>query len=195
MIEKAEQLARRWMPGLRQGPAKRKAWEHPQDLVHLLTREMNFIEVPAEEQAKRVAIAWLHDVLEDGRKENGKPVAVYDLFDEGIDQEVIDDVVGLSHRVFEAPNGSVLEPKEKYLARLKEQSPRAKLVKCVDRICNLREGKDDFKTKRWIRYVGETYYFIFPLTADLPTLECDFLRIELIKAVEARVIGEAAYFG
>lgn len=187
MIEKAQQLARRWMPGLRQGPAKRKAWEHPQDLVHLLTREMNFIEVPAEEQAKRVAIAWLHDILEDGKKEDGSGVVVADLDAEGIPTEVIDDVLSLTAM------GD--EPKSEYLASLKHASTRAKLVKCIDRVCNLREGKEAFKVRRWIRYVGETYYFIFPLAEDLPSLERNFLRIELIKAVEARVLGGAPHFG
>jgi (p)ppGpp synthase/HD superfamily hydrolase len=185
MIEKAEQLARRWMPGLRQGPAKRKAWEHPQDLVSLLTKEMDFIETPAEEQEKRVAVAWLHDILEDGKKEDGTTVSVQDLCDEGIRPQVIADVLALTNE----------GPKDAYLAQLKAKSPRAKLVKCVDRICNLREGKDAFKTKRWIRYVGETYYFIFPLTEGLPPLERNFLRQELIKAVEARQLGAAPYFG
>lgn len=187
MIEKAEQLARRWMPGLRQGPAKRKAWEHPQDLVNLLTKEMDFIETPAEEQERRIAVAWLHDILEDGKKEGGSSVVVADLEAEGVPTEVIDDVLYLTAM------GN--KPKSEYLASLKHASTRAKLVKCVDRICNLREGKDAFKTKRWIRYVGETYYFIFPLAEELSTLERNFLRIELIKAVEARVLGGAPHFG
>lgn len=175
------------MPGLRQGPAKRKAWEHPQDLVNFLTKEMDFIETPAEEQEKRIAVAWLHDILEDGKKEDGSGVVVADLEAEGIPTEVIDDVLSLTAM------GN--EPKSEYLASLKHASPRAKLVKCIDRACNLRDGKKAFKVRRWIRYVGETYYFIFPLAEDLPTLECNYLRMALIKAVEARVLGPAPYFG
>lgn len=163
------------MPGLRQGPAKRKAWEHPQDLVNLLTKEMDFIETPAEEQEKRIAVAWLHDILEDGKKEDGSGVVVADLEAEGIPTEVIDDVLSLTAM------GD--EPKSEYLASLKHASTRAKLV------------KEAFKVRRWIRYVGETYYFIFPLAEDLPTLERNFLRMELVKAVEARRLGAAPYFG
>lgn len=176
------------MPGLRQGPAKRKAWEHPQDLVRFLTQEMAFMETPAEEQEKRVAVAWLHDILEDGKKEDGNSVLSHDLHRADLRPEIIDDVEALTHQSYEGG-------KDVYLSRLKAASPRVKVVKCVDRICNLREGKDSFKVKRWIRYVGETYYFIFPLTEDLPTLERNFLRQELIKAVEARTLGAAPYFG
>lgn len=194
-MTKEEQLARRWMPGLRQGPAKRKAWEHPQDLVRLITQEMSFVDTPAEEQEKRIAVAWLHDILEDGKKEDGTPVTMYDLLKEGVDQEVVNDVLGLTQQTLQGRDGPFLEPKAEYLARLTEQSQRTKLVKCVDRVCNLREGRTTFKVRRWIRYVGETYYFIFPLAEELPDLERSFLRIELIKAVEARIIGGAPYFG
>ena len=187
MIKKAEELARRWMPGFRQGPGKREAWRHPEDLVKVLTHEMAFIKVPPEEHEKRIAVAWLHDVLEDGKKEDGTAVFVEDLRDEGIEAVVIADVLALTH------DGR--ESKEAYLSRLKEKSARAKVVKCVDRICNLREGRESFKVKRWIRYVGETYYFIFPLAEEMPkdSVERGFLTQELIKAVEARIVGACPY--
>ena len=83
------------------------------------------------------------------------------------------------------------EPKEKYLTRLKEKNNRVKLVKCVDHICNLREGKTTFKDRRWIRYVGETYDFIYPLSDDLQAgPERDWLQRELVRAVQAREVDD-----
>ena len=86
------------------------------------------------------------------------------------------------------------EPKEAYLRRLKEHSRRVKLVKCVDRICNLRGGREAFKDRRWIRYVGESYYFIYPLTEDLQVVERDWLQANLIRAVQARELRTSAMY-
>lgn len=163
------------MPGTRQGPEKRKAWEHPQDLVRLIEAEMAY-------STETLAVAWLHDILEDGRKEDGSPVTTDDLLGAGFPKAVVEDIKALSHR-----EG---EPKATYLERLKEASPRARIVKCVDRICNLREGKTAFKDRRWARYVGETFYFIFPLAEGLR--EGKWLQAELAKAAQARPVVPSA---
>ena len=186
-MELAESLARRWMPGFRQGPGKRHAWEHPADLVRVLTGELPLSADPKEHEA-RVTLAWLHDILEDGRKPNGNPVTMYDLREEGIDPAIIEDVLAMTRLTLHG-SGEELEPKERYLARLKEKSLRAKVVKCVDRICNLREGRETFKNRRWLRYVGETLYFIYPLTEDLPKgPETAWLKSELLRVAQARKI-------
>lgn len=185
----AEDIARRWMKGTREGPGLRYAWEHPQDLVNMIMKEMPTT-ASEEEQAMRVEVAWLHDILEDGEKENGARVeAIYDLA-KLTTPEVLEDVLCLTRRERnEMRSGRVEmapEPKEEYLSRFKGYSPRVRLVKCVDRICNLREGKTTFKDHRWIRYVGETYYFIYPLAKDLP--EGPWLQQELLKAAQARQV-------
>ena len=54
-----------------------------------------------------------------------------------------------------------------YYETLKNINYLPKLVKCVDRICNLREGAEVFKQHRWERYVGETKLYILPLAQDL----------------------------
>ncbi len=185
-MTQAEQLAKRWMKGRREGSSGRRAWEHPADLVRVLTEEMP-ITGNGEELEKMVALAWLHDLLEDGKKEDGTSVSMYDLQDEEVDGDIVNDILALTQKTLRTKEGRfVPEEKSLYLARLKWKSPRARLVKCVDRICNLREGKDCFKTKRWIRYVGETYYFIYPLAEDLPAVERNWLRIHLVEAVQAR---------
>lgn len=182
------------MPGHRQGPAKREAWKHPQDIVRLLLDEGSTglpITVSPEEHKKRIDLGWLHDIIEDGKKEDGSPVTMYDLYREDIAPDTVDDVLAMSQRTLNGQDGQpYLEPKELYLGRLKEASTRVKVVKCLDRICNLREGQHSFKDLRWIRYVGETFYFIFPLAEKLGNnVERGYLTIELIKSVEARRIG------
>ena len=102
-----------------------------------------------------LAIAWLHDIIEDGRKMDGTKVREDDLRGLGISEPVVADVLTLSQR-----EG---EDKPTYLNRVAEGSPRVKLVKVVDRICNLREGKDTFKVARWVRYITETQTYILPL--------------------------------
>lgn len=178
----AEALAKRWMTGERQGPvidgqAPRRAWEHPQDLVRFLD-----IELPCDdpkEQEDRACLAWLHDLLEDGIKEDGSRVLPHDLTLAGIEDYLVDDVIDLS----QGPD----ETKLQYLCRLSTLSQRAKPVKCGDRICNLREGRTVFNNRRWIRYVGETCYFIYPLTESIVSLkERAYLRGELVRAVNAR---------
>jgi (p)ppGpp synthase/HD superfamily hydrolase len=190
----AEELARRWMPGHREGPGNRFAWEHPEDLVRVLTIEMP-IEVDVAEAERRIALAWLHDIIEDGRKEDGSGVDEADLFREGVDPEVIADVLSMTRRTYQEGGALVLESKEQYLGRLKEAKVRAKVVKCVDRTCNLREGRETFKDRRWIRYVGETYYFIYPLTESLPKgAERSWLQAALIQAVQARQLRTTAMY-
>lgn len=179
-IEKAEDLARRWMPGVREG-GSRRAWEHPQDVVKLLCSSP----IKAVQTDDRILmVAWLHDIIEDGIKENGARVTSQDLVDAGLPGEVVCDVVELSKQVD--------EPKEAYLSRLKHHTPRAKLVKCADRVCNLREGAPVFKTRRWIRYVGETCYFIYPIASDLSSPfgfeAAGWAEDELLKALRVRTV-------
>jgi (p)ppGpp synthase/HD superfamily hydrolase len=174
-----EHLARTWMLGYRQGPRnerRRSAWEHPQDLVTLLG------ELPNQDpttQDHLVRVAWLHDIIEDGDTGTGEPVTPDDLRKEGVAEAVIDDVVALTQ--------DPKEDKPTYLARLHKASEKAKLVKCVDRICNLREGSRCFKDKRWARYIRETREYIIPLTQDLSESH----RVWAIKLLEEAMVLRA----
>jgi (p)ppGpp synthase/HD superfamily hydrolase len=175
-----EGLAKRWMIGDRKGPEgkpSREAWRHPEDLVLLLDEW----DTPREGWNPNLkpylkAVAWLHDLIEDGRKEDGTQVTEQDLLDAGVDWSIVRDVVSLS----QMPG----EDKSVYLARLVKASWAARVVKCVDRICNLREGKDCFKEPRWARYVDETQRYILPLATNMPT----FFIEELRKAIDARPV-------
>lgn len=198
MLTLAETLAKKWMVGYRQGSPPRRAWEHPADLVRLLEeRPGNF---SSAGQVKAKAIAWLHDVLEDGLSEEGEPVGESDLLrysyalvpypdgKEGPPSEIPDDaclppevvrgVIQLTHR-----RG---ETKEDYYRTLSGIDYLPKLVKCVDRVCNLREGSKTFKPARWTRYVNETATYIVPLTASLNQDTSKWLRTLLLDAMALR---------
>lgn len=177
----AEDLATKWMRGMRQGrpgDPKRPAHKHPEDLVKLLKDEY-----PGKVSDGILQVAWLHDILEDGVKDDGTRVFSEDLDDLGFKRSVICDIDSLTKRQNES--------KVTYLTRLKtvtHNSPRVPIVKCVDRICNLREGLVLFDDDRWARYVGETFYFILPLTRTLEGYEQAWLRQELIDSATARPV-------
>jgi (p)ppGpp synthase/HD superfamily hydrolase len=176
-MSKAEEIAKRWMPGTRQG-STRPAWAHPADVVALL-REMPGVRSPELDRFYE-DVAWLHDIIEDGRKHDGLHVTSADLVEQGIAADVIEAVVALSHR-----EG---EDKVSYLVRLRAVSSRVKVVKAADRVCNLREGKSTFRDARWGRYVRETREFILPLLDDLPSLESAWFGALLAEAMAARSV-------
>jgi hypothetical protein len=215
MIEKAERIARAWMPGVRQGIERRPAWKHPEDLVALLTELLGPAPTPApsdrgppryagdgtdltalehladaqdfyferEHWREIMSIAWLHDIIEDGVTPGGRKVTANDLWGEKFSPEIIAGVVWLTHK-----EG---EPKSAYLERIHGAPPKVQLVKLVDRICNLREGKGTFKDARWARYVRETEDFIIPM---LWTLGAEFAHLQpklkalMTEAVAGRLV-------
>lgn len=177
----AADIAKECMKGMRQGrpgDPRRPAWEHPGDLVRLLVREY-----PGKISEGTLIVAWLHDIVEDGRKADGSSVSFDDLRSRGIRASLVSDIATLTK--------GEREDKLSYLSRLRNapiSSPRAKIVKCVDRICNLREGYLLFKDARWARYVGETLYFLLPLADQVGGYEGEWLRQKLIEATELRGI-------
>jgi (p)ppGpp synthase/HD superfamily hydrolase len=188
-----EQLAHEWMIGYRQGPQdgkRRFAWEHPQDLVNLLKElpelsgepgvgpEPNFIGY-----RYMTRVAWLHDIIEDGViGVEERSVTPNDLEDCGIHGVVIAGVVALTQKP--------TEDKTTYLSRLHKAPWTVRLVKCVDRICNLREGSQCFKDKRWARYVKETREYIIPLTQDLAEPHREWAVRLLEEAIALRPVVE-----
>lgn len=190
-MTKAEKIARAWMPGTRQG-SNRPAWAHPEDIVKFL-QEMDEASMKVEGcstlwHKRTLDIAWLHDIIEDGKKEDGSPVTEKDL--EGalfsFNEDVVKCVVELTHRVG--------EEKITYLARLRYRTQAhlmpaaAVIVKLADRICNLREGAPTYKAARWARVIGETNTYIVPMLDALPTFEQEWLRVRLMAAINLRPI-------
>jgi len=159
-------LAKSWMIGYRTaipGKRRRHAWEHPADVVSILMEEW-----PDREERLQVwdidvdqmcAVAWAHDIIEDGVN-RGKPVSGADLVMNNVSIDVIRDIQHLSMLK--------RETKVRYLERLRSEGSRlSKIVKCADRIANLREGAPTFKPPRWERYFAETLEFIVPIARDV----------------------------
>lgn len=213
LVEHASELAKRWMHGARQGSG-RAAWEHPQDLVRTLRNlheqvsraihcesclsEGHFSpcdECLAEQKLldrdydHAQAVAWLHDVIEDGRTSSeGKRVTREDLSDNKMSDRVVAEIVHLSQR----PDESKIEYLTRFLKGVRTHAipPSAALVKIVDRVCNLREGAGVFKYERWTRVVGETREFIYPLLEFVSRHEKEILEKYLDSAIEK---GNAHY--
>ncbi len=162
----------------------RQAWEHPQDVVML------FWELPGLEEPLRawgVRVAWLHDIIEDGVKEDGSPVTEDDLRHE-LDDGVLDAVVELSHHKLT----TLSEDRHSYLSRVTVDSGLdVLLVKLCDRVCNMREAALSFKAARWARYVDECSTYFLPGLERVRKVypqAYDFLRTELCRAMGARPV-------
>lgn len=91
--------------------------QHPTAVVSLLAHAPGFAELTHDKQEVAIAMAWLHDVLED------TPLTSNDLRKQGLPPDVIEGVIALTHM----PQ----EPRLTYYARLKE-NPLARLVKIAD---------------------------------------------------------------
>lgn len=150
IVNIAKKIAIREMKGHRNG-SYRPSWRHPEDVVELVRK----VPGPFNENSRRYleAVAWLHDVLEDTN------VTPEELIAEGIPEHVVEGVIALTKR-----KGLSTEV---YYWILNRRSDLVKIVKCCDRIANLREGKNVFEARRWERYVQETEGFVWPLTFDV----------------------------
>lgn len=160
-----ERLAKLWMTGFRKsvppGGSPRAAWAHPQDMVQVLLTEFPPPNTDFESRNLQylIRVCWIHDILEDGHKPDGSLVTEEDLLACSVENCIVRDVVSISKK-----QG---EPKDKYLARLISTSLRVRLVKCIDRACNLRDAPRTKSPEWWDLYAAETRKYILPLTVGL----------------------------
>lgn len=91
--------------------------QHPAAVVSILTRAPGFDEFTRDEQEVAIAMAWLHDVLED------TSITSHDLQTQGMPAAVVEGVIALTH----LPK----EPRLTYYSRVKGNS-LARLVKMAD---------------------------------------------------------------
>ena len=144
------------------GGCPRSAWAHPQDLVRVIQEELVTCTSDKVVLDYLVRVAWLHDILEDGWKSEGVRVTEEDLWESDVDSQVIQDVVAISRKQGEEKNA--------YLARLIYAPMRVRLLKCIDRTCNLREApKKD--AAWWDMYSDSTRRYILPLARSLSSSE------------------------
>jgi len=151
-VELAEDIAKRWMPGTRL-KSSRPAWAHPEDVVKLV-RECPFLTGDDEEHALQVA--WLHDVLEDGKQEDGSPVIYTDLTKAGVNGSVASDVDYLSK--------VDAQPRWHYYTRLVHGATSIGIaVKVMDRVVNLKEGSETLGRRWFFNYRRDARLDIKPL--------------------------------
>lgn len=136
------------------------------------------------------AVAWLHDVIEDGRFLVNKvssvcweyrDVKVDDLLQSGVEEAIVTDVVHLTNARRESKVEYLGRVRDGVLARVIPES--VALVKIVDRICNLREGASVYSSTRWARVVSETREFIVPLLERVGRGESRILGLYLESAI------------
>ena len=158
----AVELAKRWMTGLRK-MSQLDAWTHPERVAGYVKELLFAREEMAEYDLETfMSVAWLHDIIEDGVKEDGSPVEAKDLLEAGIPAMVVAHVVTLTHV-------EEMETKEEYLARLAEsECPEVKVVKALDRVASLYEGKFSFGPKWAERYAEKTEKGVLPLAKSVP---------------------------
>jgi (p)ppGpp synthase/HD superfamily hydrolase len=183
-LELARELAQRWMPGNRQskpGIPTREAWRHPEDIVKMIDWWAPESSTPFVNHMK--CVAWLHDIIEDGRREDGSIISSTDLLVTGVHIDIISDVLHLTQ--------GVDEDKALALERVSKAPLSARIVKCFDRICNLKEGSKTFKTGRWNRYIVQTREYIIPLAESVDQeLECEWFVPEMEAAILLRPTTE-----
>lgn len=171
----ARDLARKWTGGFRDGPDQRPAWKHPEDVVALVRQVPGLEPLPEAE-----AMAWSHDLIEDGRKPDGTPVTVGDLRAAGLPESVVLGVVVLT-RVQGVS-------RDEYTRRVGMAPEVVRVVKCCDRIANLLEGSVTFKSGRWSRYVTDTRQHVLPLLRGIRGPWSSWLKDHLDRALLLRPV-------
>lgn len=154
-LKLAEETCKEWMRFGKRKNSNRIAWEHPNDVVKLVDELVHPRNPDCDASLKLKILAWLHDCLEDGIIMDivrGRKPTIYDLRDLGFDKYIIDGVVWLTR--------DKNESKRQYLLSLKNAPDMVKTVKYLDRIANLREGKETMTEEWYYKYSTETYMYL-----------------------------------
>ncbi len=176
-----------YMSGLRDNGIT-PAWQHPIDVLDVfeeMQKEVGFgidinltDEWEKEHKSDTIEIirksCLLHDIIEDGIKEDGTSFDCYDLakligYSRGMQGSPLEGAINLvvealtkeSHMKF--GTWGLVE----YFHEKVYSSDLAVIVKCCDRVSNLREAVNTFKPYRLERYKWETKMFIIPLAKEL----------------------------
>jgi len=149
--QKAEEICKNWMSALRKG-TKRTGYEHCADVVEVV-RQLPGIRANVSTQFFMESLAWIHSVLEHGKKPDGKEVTKQDLLDAGISAET---AFAIDYWL----------TAKRYTTRfliwyaIEDSVENVKMVSCADRLASLREGISSYDDVRWTHLVGDTlkYY-------------------------------------
>lgn len=159
-IPGAEKLIRENMKGTR-NDEKTPAWQHPIDVM-IVAREMTVSCGEHMYMEEIETVALLHDIIEDSEV---TPQQLCSQFGQDIANAVLrltktpgcrfgtPELVDYFYKIINSNDGKVAEI--------------AKIVKCCDRIANLREAHGVFEPYRLERYIFETKMFVIPIAMSV----------------------------
>ena len=171
------ELVVRLMEGTRDG-SDRPWWRHAEDVAEAV---LGYGWIHPEGWMFWGCVAWMHDLLED----------CDGLTDEKLVQELVAGGV-LPFRATELVRMVGILTKTKgeggeYFQRIRDCGQwQLSLIKILDRLANLREGRPVFSESRWAGYVEETRQHILPLVAIVDADLRERLLVELEAAMEER---------
>ena len=168
----AEAIARDRMSGTRRG-SDRLSWRHAQDVAERVAAHLSHLE--PEDRETWTAVAWLHDVLEDGTQKD--PGDLRDVLVEGgVPAARAAHIASMVEFLTKAGDWTA----DSYFGRLRREGPpEVRIVKLLDRLANLTEGRDTLEAADQARKIDETREFILPLLDGIP----EPLRSEIRKAL------------
>lgn len=131
-----------------------------------------------------VLIALLHDILEDTNTSSEELAELFSF-------ELVDKIRELSRNKNTLPGHIQIEKPIRRIIQnllLHDKSTETKIIKCSDRIDNLRDmlqiPQDDEKYERIPSWVAETKLSLLPLSKSLPSKVHNLLKDELSKVEE-----------
>lgn len=160
MYKKAEALVRSKMTDVR-NDGKTPSWQHPLDVVGVVREVLSTVHPQSHsyEVERMEVVALLHDIVEDS------DVTLNEVNKE-FSWDVRCDVMYLTKS--DTCRFGTPELVEYFHRLMTQASPECRIVKCCDRIANLREVEGVFKPYRLERYKFETKMFVIPIAMTLP---------------------------
>jgi len=163
-----------WMPGLRNDDIT-LAWQHPIDVMNVFDEMLSSTDaftLDAELDEVFRVVCLLHDILEDGIKDSKK-----------FSEEDLATYIRVDMNTFSSQNSHKIQCAIMALTKVGNTSfgtmgllsyfmklsrnDIAIIVKCCDRISNLRTAEKDFEPYRFERYRWETKMFVIPMLDNL----------------------------
>ncbi len=188
VVELAEILAKRWMRGTRKG-SERSSWAHPQDVVGELYKMPYWSTDKGFPYQGDVllASAWLHDVLEDGTHHDDLPIEPVDILNVAWEEHQVQGpawcrVVEIVEELTCPSDDPAV--KKQYLEDFLDASDEAIVIKALDRVVNLREGRETFSEGWHGRYARKTWDSFVPALATIAPPWGPWLMQQLLGAMK-----------
>ena len=173
LITVAMNLAKTWLHGNRKAPLGQEGppnWNHARDVATRLAAYADHL--PSGEADAWIAVAWMHDLLEDGRHSdwpedrtltNAELLSLLNA--ENVPQARAAHLVEMVEFLTKRDD----PPHKGYFNRMKRDAPwPVLLIKALDRLGNLTDGRDAFDADKWEEYTSEAATWVVPLLVRVP---------------------------